>query len=145
MLKLLADANTLIRDGLYIRGTKTYPRKMKVEPRQCMKCRKWGHYAAECMEKQDTCGNCGGEHRTRECTNLQNHFCISCKTNDHASWDRNCPEFLCRMDRMDQNIPENVLKYYPMVENWTYMTPQNNLTLEPNAPAKFAIASLPPR
>jgi hypothetical protein len=35
-----ASANTLIRDGLNICGTKVRPTKLKQEPVQCMKCRK---------------------------------------------------------------------------------------------------------
>ena len=56
------DANIIIRDGLYICGTKTYPRKLKVEPKQCMKCRKWGHFANECLVERDSCGNCVEDH-----------------------------------------------------------------------------------
>jgi hypothetical protein len=73
------DANTLIRDGIYICGVKTYPRKLKTEPKQCMKCRKWGHFAADCLEDKDACGNCGENHHTKECPDSSRRYCISCK------------------------------------------------------------------
>ncbi len=33
-------ANQLIRDGTYVCGAKTYPKKLKTEPKQCTRCRK---------------------------------------------------------------------------------------------------------
>jgi len=138
------DTKALIRDGMYIRGTKTYPRKMKLEPKQCMKCRRWGHFAAICLEATNTCGNCGGDHITKNCQNPHNIFCISCKTNDHTSWDRNCPEFLHQTKRLVQNLPENALKFFPTGENWTLTTSHNNFAFEWQGPAKYAITSLPP-
>jgi hypothetical protein len=36
-------ANICIRDGLLVHGLKTHPSKLKQEPTQCLKCRKWGH------------------------------------------------------------------------------------------------------
>jgi len=143
-IKTPEEANKLIRDGMYVRGVKTYPKKSKIEPRQCMKCRKWGHYVLDCLEAYDTCGNCGGNHTTRDCPNPQDKFCVSCKANDHASWDRRCPEFLRRIKRLDQNLPENVLKYFPTDESWTVSMSQIRVKYKQNVPTKIAIASLPP-
>ena len=36
-------ANICIRDGLYVCGLRTHPCRLKHEPMQCMKCRRWGH------------------------------------------------------------------------------------------------------
>jgi hypothetical protein len=71
-------ANTLIRDGLIVCGTRVRPEKQKMEPIQCMKCRKWGHFAGECTASDDTCGTCGGEHRTNTCQNRSKLWCVSC-------------------------------------------------------------------
>ncbi len=109
-----------------------------------MKCRRWGHFAAICLEATNTCGNCGGDHITKNCQNPHNIFCISCKTNDHTSWDRNCPEFLHQTKRLVQNLPENALKFFPTGENWTLTTSHNNFAFEWQGPAKYAITSLPP-
>jgi hypothetical protein len=56
------DANTLIRDGLNICGTKVRPKKQTKEPVQCMKCRRWGHFVSDCQSAVDTCRACGEAH-----------------------------------------------------------------------------------
>ena len=138
------DANIIIRDGLYICGTKMYPKKLKVEPKQCMKCRKWGHFANECLAEKDSCGNCGEDHMTKDCPDKERRYCVSCKNDSHASWDRECPEFKRRVDRMDEGHLENALTYFPTEEDWTYHSRPRELQLEERCPAKYAVASLPP-
>jgi hypothetical protein len=91
-------ANILIRDGMYICGAVTHPRKLKMEPKQCMKCRKWGHFAAKCLEEKDACSNCTKDHHTKDCLDKNRRYCVSCQDNTHASWDRNCPEFRHRVE-----------------------------------------------
>ena len=85
--------NLLIRDGLIICNTRIRPTKQKFEPIQCMKCRRWGHFAGECPAAEDVCGTCGGKHHTSGCQNKDQRWCVTCESSDHASWDRNCPEF----------------------------------------------------
>ncbi len=138
------DANSLIRDGMYIMGAKTFPSKVKIKPKQCMKCRKWGHFAAECLNTNDSCSNCAEDHHTSECPNPQNLFCISCKNNSHASWDRNCLEYHKKAAQIDKNIPENQLKFFPTDENWTLRPLPVNHTYAFKLSAKYTIASLPP-
>jgi hypothetical protein len=60
-------ANILIRDGLIICSTRVRPTKQKFELIQCMKCRRWGHFAEECLAGEDTCGTCRGQHHTNAC------------------------------------------------------------------------------
>ena len=43
------EANIIIRDGIHICGIKAYPKKLKTELKQCMKCHKWGHFTVECL------------------------------------------------------------------------------------------------
>ena len=107
-------ANTLIRDGLIVCGTRVRPEKQKMEPIQCMKCRKWGHFAGECTASDNTCGTCGGEHCTNTCQNRSKLWCVSCQATNHASWDRNCPEFQRRCYLVDKQNPENSMPYFPM-------------------------------
>jgi len=57
--------NLIIRDGLNICGEKLRPIKQKHKPVQCMKCRRWGHFASKCLASVDTCRTCGEQH----CTN----------------------------------------------------------------------------
>ena len=144
MVSTPEDANIIIRDGLYICGMKTYPKKLKVEPKQCMKCRKWGHFANKCLAEKDSCGNCGEDHMTKDCPDKERQYCVSCKNDSHVSWDRDCPEFKRQVDRMDEGHPENVLTYFPTEEDWTYHSRPRELQLEERYPAKYAVASLPP-
>ena len=137
------EANIIIRDGIYICGAKMYPRKLKMEPKQCMKCRKWGHFAAECLEEKDACGNCGEDHHTKDCPDKDRRYCVSCKNDTHASWDRNCPEFKCRVERMDENHPENALIYFPTDEDWTTQVCPTKIDFDAKFPAKYEVASLP--
>ena len=92
-LRDITLTNESIRDGIKVCGLHIRPSRLKHEPMQCMKCRRWGHFAHACMADTDTCGTCGEEHRTNECVNKDKTFCVSCKSNSHASWDRECPEF----------------------------------------------------
>ena len=87
-----------------------------------MKCRHWRHFANDCNVATNTCSMCGGEHRTNECSNRERAFCVSCKSNEHPSWDRDCPEFHRRCEQYDENYLENNLLYFPMGEDWT-LTP----------------------
>ena len=137
------EANIIIRDGIYICGAKMYPRKLKTEPKQCMKCRKWGHFAAECLEEKDACGNCGEDHHTKDCPDKDRRYCVSCKNDTHASWDRNCPEFKRRVERMDENHPENALIYFPTDEDWTTQVCPTKIDFDAKFPAKYEVASLP--
>ncbi|KAF8274199.1 hypothetical protein EI94DRAFT_1530040, partial [Lactarius quietus] len=75
-----------------------------------------GHFAKGCPASQDTCGTCGGGHRTSNCDNKEKVYCVSCKSNNHASWDRECPEFLRHCAQFDENYPENNLPYFPTGE-----------------------------
>jgi len=71
------DANFAIRNGMFIEGKHVNTRKMLTEPRRCLKCQKYGHYVANCKEKEDTCARCAERHRTSACT-------ITDTTNSHA-------------------------------------------------------------
>jgi len=144
MIRDAKIANKCIKDGLYICGTKVFPEKLKQEPTQCMKCRKWGHYAADCSAEKDTCGTCGGEHRSSECTDHTKRYCVSCKANDHASWDRNCPEFAKKCEWFNGKYPENKLRYFPTEDEWTHIQRPPRIPLPERFPAHFAVGSLPP-
>ncbi|KAF8260940.1 hypothetical protein EI94DRAFT_1517802, partial [Lactarius quietus] len=114
-------ANLCIRDGMYISGLKIHPGRLKHKPMQYMKCRHWGHFVHSCMASVDTCGTCGREHRTKNCTCRDKLHCVLCNTNTHASWDRECPEFLRRCAQSNENYPENYLPYFPTGEDWMLM------------------------
>lgn len=138
-------ANNCIKEGLFICGMRVYPARLKQEPTQCMKCRHWGHFANDCLEDKDTCGTCGGEHRSSDCTEPDKRHCVSCKANTHASWDRNCPEFIRKCSWYDQKHPDNLLKYFPTDEKWSKETRPERIPLPERFPAWFTVASLPPQ
>jgi len=56
-------ANQAIRDRLIIEGKQVWARRMKKEPRRCLKCQSMGsnHLAAECNQTA-VCRTCGKEH-----------------------------------------------------------------------------------
>ena len=139
----VAAANILLKDGIYIDNARTFPKKLKFEPKQCMKCRKWGHFAANCRAETDTCGTCGGQHRTSECT-ADKKYCVSCRTDAHSSWDRNCPEFIRKCVEYNNFHPENNLIYFPTDEDWTMTARPHRIPLTDKFPPHFNVGSLPP-
>jgi hypothetical protein len=139
-----ADANRLLKDGIYVCNARIFPKKLKYKPKQCMKCRKWGHYAADCQAPTDTCRTCGGQHKTKDCTVANRRHCVSCRSDTHTSWDRNCPEFLRKCDEYSGFHPENNLLYFPTDEDWTLTMRPDKLPLEDKFPTHFTVSSLPP-
>ena len=85
---------------------------------------------------------CGEEHRTSNCDNKEKTYCVSCKSNTHASWDRECPEFRKRCDQFDENYPENNLPYFPSEESWTLTPRPNKLQRHEKFPPKYAVNAL---
>ena len=135
-------ANLLIRDGLNICSARIRPTKQKYEPVQCMKCRGWGHFAGNCTAEKDTCGTCGGDHRTISCKTTSKVFCVTCKSSSHPSWDRNCPEFVRRCAIYDEKNPENGLVFYPTDQDWSLTLRPQRIPLEERFPQRFAVNSL---
>ena len=136
-------ANKLIKDGVVICGGLIRPTKQKQEPAQCMKCRRWGHFAAYCPEASDTCGTCGGNHRTSNCESKEKLHCVSCGDNTHASWDRACPEFTRRCAVLDERNPNNSMPFFPTDEDWTLVSRPGRIPLADRFPAAYAVNSLP--
>lgn len=116
-------ANKVIRDGIVIAGKRCRARKMKKEPRRCLKCHdlKSGHFAASC-DKPDTCGTCGQNHRTSECleTDATKFRCANCNVSGHASWDRQCPKYAEASRRIELTDLEHSYKFFPGEEPWTW-------------------------
>ena len=89
-------ANKLIKGGVYHDHGKLRARKDKKEPLRCLKCQQWGHMAKACPEEKDTCGTCGGEHCHSNCNSYCTYFCVSCRSKEHGSLDRECPEYIAQ-------------------------------------------------
>ena len=135
-------ANKIIRDGIDICGVKIRAEKTKQEPLQCLKCRGWEHKAQNCTAQIDTCGTCGGDHRTSSCQTKGKLSCASCKSNEHASWDRQCPEFIRRCAIYDERHPENNTVYFPTEQDWTLTTKPHRVPLSERFPQRHAVNSL---
>ena len=112
-------ANKIIDQGLYINLERLRLRKDKREPIHCLKCQHWGHFTKDCKETGDTCSTCTKEHRTTNCCSFQTFYCVNCKTDRHASSDRECPEYIRCQDALNRKTPENSMPYFPTEETWT--------------------------
>ena len=96
--------------------------KSKRDPLRCLKCHKYaGHVAQDCLELNDVCGTCGGAHRTLKCDEKSKKWCVSCQTDSHTSWDRECQTFARKAEEFDARNPDNALPYFPSNEPWTWM------------------------
>lgn len=126
-------ANRAIVNGLYICNRKCHVEKTKKEPIRCLKCQGWNHFAKDCIEGQDKCGNCAESHRTSSCQKNERK-CVSCGTNDHASWSRTCPTFLKKRDEFNSRNPDNSLQFFPTADPWSW-TPIDR-TSPPRAPTQ---------
>lgn len=113
-------ANNIIAAGLIICNKRVSVAKCKKEPVRCLKCQGWNHLTAECNSNHDTCGTCGKEHKTNDCDNKQSKRCMSCKTDDHTSWNRNCPTFVKKCEEHNSRSPENSMPFFPTEEAWTW-------------------------
>jgi hypothetical protein len=76
-------ANQAIKFRLVVAGKKVYRRKLIPEPSRCLKCHVFdgAHIAAECPQENETCGTCGEQHRTSECS-IQDPNLFYCKNCD---------------------------------------------------------------
>lgn len=126
-------ANRAITNGLTICNRRCQIERTKREPTRCLKCQGWNHYAKECIEEKDTCGNCAGPHRTNSCLSEEKD-CVSCKSKDHASWSRTCPTFIRKLAEYNSRNPENSLQFFPTADSWSWTaTEPTPLTLAPSS------------
>lgn len=102
-----------------------------------------GSFANACTASSDTCRTCRGDHRTISCNSKEKKHCVSCKSDGHASWDRDCPEFHRRCAQYDENYPENNLPYFPSNEEWMLTPRPNRLQFSEKFPARYSISAYP--
>ncbi|ETW79497.1 hypothetical protein HETIRDRAFT_419212 [Heterobasidion irregulare TC 32-1] len=134
-------ANRLIMDGITIRGRRVLPERLKAEPIRCSNCQGYGHIARNCNH-QSACGTCGQtSHKTVDCNAYRTLHCVSCGVNTHASWDRNCPEFLKRCQLLDERRPDNQYKYFPTEDPRTHFRLPAKVPMDRRYPDEFAVHS----
>ena len=76
-----------------------------------------------------------------ECNSKDTLYCISCKNNDHTSWDRSCLEFRRRCVIYDERHPKNNMVYFPTEQDWTLTTHPDRIPLEEWFPRDLAVNS----
>ena len=112
-------ANQIIKQGIYVNRECLRAHKDKKEPLRCLKCQEWGHIARTCKAQTDTCGSCADNHRSSTCPSEKPPYCVSCKSTDHSSASRKCPEFIRKCQELNARTPENTMPYFPTEEEWT--------------------------
>jgi hypothetical protein len=101
--------------------------------------------------EHDKCGNCTKGHRTSDCSTPLARVCVSCKTDDHASWSRECPTFIKKLNDFNDRNPENALQYIPTADPWTWMASSQPAPSQPqtqpssNRPRTTCKKTQPPR
>lgn len=116
------SANQALLNGISICHKLIYPQKNRKEPMRCLRCHRYGHFAADCQSIHDTCGTCGHNHKTIDCDRENSRWCVTCDSTEHSSWDRFCPAFTRRCEEMDERYVENSMPYFPTNEPWTLVS-----------------------
>ncbi|KAE9393710.1 hypothetical protein BT96DRAFT_828838 [Gymnopus androsaceus JB14] len=107
------QANRVIRNGLVVQGKALEARKSLPEPRRCMKCHNFGHFAKGCKREEDACGRCNSNHRTSSCEAAEDGlFCALCKVTGHGASSRTCPTFIRRREALWARRADLHYKYF---------------------------------
>ena len=140
-------ANQIIKQGIYVNRECLRAYKDKKEPLRCLKCQEWGHIARTCKAQIDTCGTCADNHRSSTCPSEKPPYCVSCKSTDHPSSSRKCPEFIRKCQELNARTPENTMPYFPTEEEWTQvpLPPKATGPIVPTRPPTAPTAPPPPR
>ena len=98
--------------------------------------------AKDCPEMFSTCGNCAERHRTSDCERPVILRCVSCKSEDHASWSRECQTvtFLRKAEDYNERNPDNLFPFFPMSDSWMW---PSNVTNPRQRQAKTSIQKKP--
>ena len=84
----------------------------------CARCQKYGHIATGCKEGF-TCGKCGGDDKTWDCTS-NGLKCTPCGATDHKTNDARCPKRIERVNIYRDRMPEAFTPFYLTSERWTW-------------------------
>jgi hypothetical protein len=135
--RLLVNSRDLINRfstrGILVAGKRLEAKRDTREAMKCTNCQKWRHMKKDCQNEQ-RCANCGENHSSDNCF-TDKVYCISCDSNDHASWSRNCPVFKAECKRLEERRPYDTTPfYYSPKDPWTHPVPKST---SPRAPAPF--------
>lgn len=95
--------NRLIQDGILINNQKFRTEPFITLPKQCMKCKEFGHISRNCNKPHTVCGNCSGDHLESNCTNINALKCPNCEGN-HNAFHRGCQKFKDIKQQVYNNI-----------------------------------------
>jgi hypothetical protein len=99
-----------IRKGVVI-GAEFFEARLynhSLEMKQCFKCYGWGHTQTACG-KQERCGECAGNHPTKECTK-ERVSCVNCGKGHRAWQKRLCGTFQVFLDETKRKRTELVMQ-----------------------------------
>lgn len=121
-VKDIESANSILRDGIIIKGKRVRTRKLVRTPKRCYKCQRLGHIAAQCKSDTTICATCSEEHETDGCiVEDETKFrCTNCDTEGHASWDRTCTKYQEAARELEKNTEDSKYKYFRTKEDWTW-------------------------
>lgn len=143
-------ANKAIREGLFIKGKRTAPRKLLPDPKRCFKCHKYdaNHFAKDCKQIHEWCDVCGEmNHDSRTCPNKDNDpqtfFCIPCNMPGHSTRNRACPTFRNEYARLSSKVTDSEYRYFVTEDanSWEVLNPYsvskgNNNQKQTSGPGK---------
>lgn len=113
-------ADLVISQKMFIENKLVHPMKKTDDAHRCYKCQKVSvssdHNSINCKSDHDTCGYCGKEHRTKDCTNRElsksERFCTNCNTFGHGPGDRQCPTYIKAKELIIERKPEQAGRYF---------------------------------
>ena len=76
---------------------------------QCFSCQRFGHIAKMCTHGPK-CGQCAGDHNTKDCKGKKEARCSNCGRR-HAAWDSRCPAKLAAKAKAVQNRVQDAGRY----------------------------------
>jgi hypothetical protein len=118
-------ANDFITRGIIICGKRCRTERIVKEAPRCLNCQLYvpQHFARDCPNKR-ACSTCSQDHNSQECTQRNKPYCMSCKTDSHASWDRGCQTRKNGCQKLDARRPEDTSPYfYSASKPWTHPIP----------------------
>lgn len=85
---------------------------------RCYKCCGFYHFAKDCKEKE-TCGNCAGQHATKDCRNQEEKKCVNCEEkiknfkiknlkSNHSAYDSNCSCYKRELEKQKSKIYNSI-------------------------------------
>lgn len=118
---------------------------------QCFSCQRFGHIAKMCTQGPK-CGQCAGDHNTKECKSKQEVRCTNCGRK-HAAWDSRCPAKLAARAKATQNRVQDAGWYLSEREHtnssnseWQIVGNKKRRTeLTSSSPVTFTGTVAPPR